>query len=159
MLYPARTAGPPAGPSTGFAVQLDDPVHLYLPECAGTPVWLGGDAALDDVGPQRDPMTVRHLMTHTSGLTYGFMQTNVVDEAYRKARIEFPGRGGTLAQLVQRVAELPLICQPGTQWNADDTSVATVGVFGFSWTDETTPEAGQGQYYLMTGVNGCGEGP
>lgn len=97
--------------------QLDDPVHLYLPEFAGTPVWLGGDAALDDVGPQGDPMTVRHLMTHTSGLTYGFMQTNVVDEAYRKARIEFPGRGGTLAQLVQRVAELPLICQPGTQWN------------------------------------------
>ena len=96
---------------------LDDPVHLYLPEFAGTPVWRGGDAALQDVGPQREPMTVRHLMTHTSGLTYGFMQTNVVDEAYRKARIELPGRGGTLAELVQRVAEIPLICQPGTQWN------------------------------------------
>lgn len=95
--------------------QLDDPVAAYLPEFADTPVWLGG--AKDDVARQSTPMTVRHLMTHTSGLTYGFMHTNVVDAAYREAHIEFPGTSATLADLVRQVAELPLICQPGSQWN------------------------------------------
>ena len=56
-------------------------------------------------------------MTHTSGLTYGFMQTNVVDAAYRKDKIEFPGEAGSLEALVQRLARLPLICQPGSRWN------------------------------------------
>jgi len=97
--------------------QLDDPVAAYLPEFADTPVWRGGDHALDDVEAQQAPMTVRHLMTHTSGLTYGFMQSNVVDAAYREADIEFPGSAGSLAELVQRVAALPLLCQPGSQWN------------------------------------------
>ena len=97
--------------------QLDDAVSTYLPEFTDTPVWRGGDAALDDVEPQAQAMTVRHLMTHTSGLTYGFMQTNVVDAAYRRADIEFPGTAASLAELVERVAALPLICQPGSGWN------------------------------------------
>lgn len=97
------------------AFQLDDPVARYLPEFADTPVWAGGD--IDDVGPQETPMTVKHLMTHTSGLTYGFMQANVVDAAYRAARIDNPATVENLAQQVQRIAELPLICQPGSQWN------------------------------------------
>ncbi len=104
------------------AFQLDDPVSLYLPEFADTPVWCGGDAPLDVVVAQEVPMTIRHLMTHTAGLTYGFMQTNVVDEAYRAADIEFPGTAATLEELTQRVASVPLLCQPGSQWNY---SVAT----------------------------------
>ena len=97
--------------------QLDDPVAAYLPEFGETPVWQGGNATLEQVEPQASPMTVRHLMTHTSGLTYGFMQSNVVDAAYREAQIEFPGNAGSLAELVTRVAEIPLICQPGSGWN------------------------------------------
>ncbi len=97
--------------------QLDDPVAKYLPEFAETPVWRGAGHALTDVEPQQQPMTVRHVMTHTSGLTYGFMQDNVVDEAYREADIEFPGTAATLAELVERVAQVPLLCQPGSQWN------------------------------------------
>jgi CubicO group peptidase (beta-lactamase class C family) len=50
------------------------------------------------------------------------MHTNVVDAAYREHGIEFPGASGELAQWVDRLAELPLICQPGSQWNY---SVAT----------------------------------
>ena len=95
--------------------QLDDPVAKYLPEFAGTSVWKGGDAPLEDTVPQAEPMTVRHLMTHTSGLTYGFMQANVVDKAYRKAKIDDPTI--TLAEQVRRLAEIPLICPPGSQWN------------------------------------------
>ena len=97
--------------------QLDDPVAAYIPEFANTPVWQGGNATLAQVDAQHSVMTVRHLMTHTSGLTYGFMHTNVVDEAYREHGIEFPGTAATLAELVQRLANLPLICQPGTAWN------------------------------------------
>ena len=102
--------------------QLDDPVALYLPEFADTPVWDGGSAALDSVQPQASPMTVRQLMTHTSGLTYSFMHANVVDEHYRDAGLEMPGARETLESLTKRLAQAPLICQPGTQWNY---SVAT----------------------------------
>jgi len=97
--------------------QLDDAVAIYLPEFLDTPVWRGGDAALDDVEPQVQAMTIRHLLTHTSGLTYGFMQANVVDAAYRDASIECPGAAGTLAELVHRLAHIPLLCQPGSRWN------------------------------------------
>lgn len=96
---------------------LDDPVAHYLPEFKDTPVWMGGSAGLDDVVPQRQPMTVRHLMTHTSGLTYGFMHANEVDAAYRAAHIELPGGEGDLAAMVTNLAALPLLCQPGSQWN------------------------------------------
>lgn len=97
--------------------QLDDPVHKYLPEFKDVRVWQGGSAPIDATDPVEKPITIANLMTHTSGLTYGFMQTNVVDAAYRKENIEFPGSGGTLEALVQRLARLPLICQPGSAWN------------------------------------------
>jgi len=104
------------------AFQLDDPIAKYIPAFAETRVWMGGDSELSSTVPMDTPITVRHLMTHTAGLTYGFMHTNVVDEAYRENGIEFPGAGGELAQWIDRLAELPLICQPGSQWNY---SVAT----------------------------------
>ncbi len=104
------------------AFQLDDPIARFLPAFADTGVWLGGDADLASTVRVNRPITVRHLMTHTSGLTYGFMHTNVVDAAYRDNGIEFPGAGGELAGWIDRLAELPLIAQPGSQWNY---SVAT----------------------------------
>ncbi len=97
------------------AFQLDDPIAKYIPEFADTPVWKGG--ALDNVEALATPITVRHLMTHTSGLTYGFMQTNSVDAAYRDESLEFAGDTGTLAEVVHKLAAVPLICQPGSQWN------------------------------------------
>ncbi len=97
--------------------QLDDPVANYLPEFADTPVWAGGDAPISETVAAETPMTVHHLLTHTSGLTYGFMQANAVDAAYREARLDFPGGEGDLASQVARLAEIPLLCQPGSQWN------------------------------------------
>ena len=97
--------------------QLDEPVAKYLPEFAHTQVWKGGDHALDEVEPQHSPMLIKHLFTHTSGLTYGFMNTNVVDAEYRARHVEFPGKADTLAQWVKALASVPLICQPGSQWN------------------------------------------
>lgn len=93
--------------------QLDDPVAKYLPEFADTPVWLGGE--IGNTAVQDSPMLVRHLMNHTSGLTYGFMQSNPVDALYRAREVESPST--TLAELVEQVAQIPLMCQPGSQWN------------------------------------------
>jgi len=97
--------------------QLDDPVAKYIPEFAHTPVWRGGDAGLHETVPQTSPMLVKHLMSHTSGLTYGFMHSNVVDGEYRSEDIEFINFQDGLAEIVTRLAKIPLISQPGAQWN------------------------------------------
>ena len=99
------------------AFQLDDPIARYLPEFLNTPVWAGGNAPLEDTSSQETPITVRQIMTHTSGLTYGFMQTNVVDAAYRKAGIGGPSDIKNLQAWVKKAAEIPLVSQPGSQWN------------------------------------------
>jgi CubicO group peptidase (beta-lactamase class C family) len=95
--------------------QLDDPVSKYIPAFGHTRVWTGGD--ISETEAQAAPLLVHHLMTHTSGLTYSFMRSNAVDAAYREAGIEFPDASTTLAELVERAAEVPLMCQPGSQWN------------------------------------------
>lgn len=117
--------------------QLDDPVARYLPAFGDTRVWSGG--RLGDTVPQHSPMTVRQLMTHTSGLTYGFMQANVVDAEYRAAGIEFPGSVGSLADWVDRLAAIPLIAQPGTRWNYS-VSTDVLGRLVEVWTGRSLEE-------------------
>jgi CubicO group peptidase (beta-lactamase class C family) len=97
--------------------QLDDPVSMFLPEFADARVWRGGDADIGQTDPLRTPITVAHLMTHTSGLTYGFMRSTAVDARYREAGIDFAGRTSNLSELVGGLARIPLLCQPGSQWN------------------------------------------
>lgn len=119
--------------------QLDDPVARYLPEFADTRVWVGGGSSCSETEPQRTPMTVRHLMTHTSGLTYGFMRANVVDARYRAEQIEFPGTATTLAELVTRLADIPLLCQPGSGWNYS-VSTDVLGRLVEVWSGQTLEE-------------------
>lgn len=102
--------------------QLDHPVAKYLPEFAETPVWRGGSEPIEATEPQATPMLVKHLFSHTSGLTYGFMQATPVDAAYRAAGVEFAVGEVSLQEQVAKLAQIPLLCQPGTQWNY---SVAT----------------------------------
>jgi CubicO group peptidase (beta-lactamase class C family) len=97
--------------------QLDDPIARYLPEFADTPVWRGGDSPLSDTEKQQSPITVRQLMNHTSGLTYDFMRATAIDAAYRDNGVSFQSGEGTLAEMTQKLAEVPLLCQPGSQWN------------------------------------------
>lgn len=104
------------------AFQLDDPLHAFLPEFKDISVWAGGDAPIERTVAAESPINVRQIMTHTAGLTYGFMQTNVIDAAYRELELEFPGSPLPLAENIRRLATLPLICQPGSAWNY---SVAT----------------------------------
>lgn len=110
--------------------QLDDPVALYLPEFADTPVWNGNavdasrdpDAILAHVDPLQTPVTVHQLMTHTAGLTYGFMNATPVDAYYRHHQLDAYAAEESLADMVSRLAQAPLLAQPGTTWNY---SVAT----------------------------------
>jgi len=97
--------------------QLDDPIASYLPEFNDMQVWAGGEPGQIRTVPAEAPITVRHLFTHTAGLTYGFMEATAVDAYYRDHKIEFNPGSGSLADVVKRLADAPLLCQPGSQWN------------------------------------------
>jgi CubicO group peptidase (beta-lactamase class C family) len=110
--------------------QLDDPVSRFIPEFADLRVWEDGTPdAYRTTFPERE-MQIRDLLTHTSGLTYGFMSRHPVDALYRRRGVE--GRtvlgpseaapATDLADMVGRLAEMPLMFSPGTRWSY---SVAT----------------------------------
>jgi CubicO group peptidase (beta-lactamase class C family) len=96
------------------AVGLDDPLGAYIPAFS--------DAQVYDNGTLRAPsraITIRDLLRHTSGLTYGVFGDSPVDRMYlaELGAVLDPQSGLNLAQFVDRVAELPLLMDPGTRWN------------------------------------------
>ncbi len=101
--------------------QLDDPVHKFIPEFENLGVWQGG--AYPNFMTKRPdrPMSVRDLMSHQSGLVYGFQYSNSIDAAYRQLHIINDEQVGlsqdTLAESVKKLATLPLLFSPGTRWN------------------------------------------
>lgn len=97
--------------------ELTDPISRWLPEFAAPRVYDRGSAGAPFTVPAIEPIRVWHLLTHTSGLTYGFLQTSVVDALYRKAGYDInPKPGVDLAQASREWAALPLLFQPGTGW-------------------------------------------
>jgi CubicO group peptidase (beta-lactamase class C family) len=64
-----------------------------------------------------DPIAIWHLLTHTAGLTYGFMYAHPLDELYRRAGFEWGAPDIDLASISERLAQLPLLFQPGSEWN------------------------------------------
>ena len=102
---------------------LTDPVSRYLPAFADLRVYRGGSAANPGTEPAVEPMRIWHLLTHTAGLTYGFHHAHPVDEMYRSRGFEFGvPEGMDLAAACDRFAGIPLVHQPGAEWNY---SVAT----------------------------------
>ena len=67
--------------------------------------------------PAQTPITIQHLLTHTSGLTYGSFNTDVVAKLYRQNRTDFNPHDGPLEQVTSRLAKLPLEFNPGSRWN------------------------------------------
>jgi CubicO group peptidase (beta-lactamase class C family) len=99
-------------------LQLDDPVHKFIPSWRDLGVFVGGNHPVWKTTPVERPMTVRDLLTHTSGLTYGFMERTNVDAAYRKLGVADRTRlDYTLRDMIDTLAELPLEFSPGTRWN------------------------------------------
>jgi CubicO group peptidase (beta-lactamase class C family) len=104
------------------AFQLSDPVARFIPAFADTPVFVAGSAGRLTTQPAHRPITMWHLLTHTAGLTYGFHRAHPVDARYREAGHEIEAPEGTLGASCDTWARLPLLFQPGTEWNY---SVAT----------------------------------
>ncbi len=94
--------------------QLDDPISNVLPCFKEMRVHAGEGR---EPVPAERPITYRDLLTHTSGLTYGFMDATPVDAMYRDQGVDFQTSDGTLAEVVERAASLPLLAQPGSAWN------------------------------------------
>ena len=93
--------------------QLDDPVAKTIESWRDLQVFAAGDADRYATEKPIAPMTIKHLLTHTSGLTYGFMNQHPVDALYRRADVN----SGTLEEMAAKLAELPLKFSPGTRWN------------------------------------------
>lgn len=100
---------------------LDDPVGKFIPALARMKVYDGlGETGMRLVEQERS-ITIRHLLTHTAGLSYGFHQDSPVEDMYRAADITDPD--SDLAEMADKLGKLPLISQPGAKWrysNATD---------------------------------------
>jgi CubicO group peptidase (beta-lactamase class C family) len=98
--------------------QLDDPVSKFVPAFQDQRVFVGGNHPNWKTTPVERPMNIRDLLTHQSGLTYGFMERTNVDAAYRTIGIADLTRGGyTARDMVEELATVPLEFSPGTRWN------------------------------------------
>jgi CubicO group peptidase (beta-lactamase class C family) len=111
---------------------LDQPLGEILPKFKTMQVQkvYDGPITADNLEPAVRPITIRHLLTHTAGLGYGIVQQGPIAEAFRERGI-VPGmvtrlqnvaafRGTSVRSLelfADRLAEMPLVYQPGTKWS------------------------------------------
>jgi CubicO group peptidase (beta-lactamase class C family) len=93
---------------------LNDPVSKFIPEFANQKVGVENNGKLDLV-PLARPMTVQDLLRHTSGITYDHTGNGPVHQLYQQSRLR--SRKISNAEHAAMVASLPLICQPGAEWN------------------------------------------
>ena len=89
---------------------LDDPVAKYLPELKEMKVWTGGTQEAPKLEPLKRPITIKHLLTHTSGLIYDFMGEDELTKLWRSADL-WTGPG--LSNFIAKLGKLPLKHQPG----------------------------------------------
>jgi CubicO group peptidase (beta-lactamase class C family) len=99
-------------------LELTDPVSRYIPSFAGVRVWVGGSSMKPVTEPATEPVRIWHLLTHTSGLTYGFHYAHPVDAMYRAAGFDLTSAPEfDLQECCDTWASLPLLFQPGSSWN------------------------------------------
>ncbi|MDM8518809.1 serine hydrolase domain-containing protein [Anaerolineales bacterium HSG6] len=97
-------------------VQLTDPITKFIPQFEHVKVFNHPKSLID----LTRNITIQDLLCHTAGLSYGFYEDTPVDDLYRQADLFLPDI--TLQEMVRRIADLPLVHQPGTGWRY---SVAT----------------------------------
>lgn len=93
---------------------LDAPVSAFVPEFSDCRALVPGASSIDQTEPCAPP-TLIELLTHTSGLTYGF-NPGLLPEQYVAEKIAFSGTSEGLASATKRIAALPLAFQPGSKW-------------------------------------------
>ncbi len=99
--------------------QLTDPVYKFIPSWRRHRVWVQGDGDEMVTRAPRSPMTIQHLLCHTSGLTYGGLLPGFelpVDPAYAAAGIARTSTD-SLEQFVEKLAQVPLLYDPGSSWS------------------------------------------
>ena len=102
-------------------LDLDDPIESYLPQLGKRQVLLPGATSIDQTEPARSSITIRQLLTHTSGLSYGLLDHgSTIYKAYveRKVLNAFE----PLSELINVLEDLPLSFHPGSAW---EYSIAT----------------------------------
>jgi CubicO group peptidase (beta-lactamase class C family) len=101
--------------------QLDDPVEQFIPQLANRRVLHPDATSLDQTEPAVGPITIRYLMSHSSGLSYGLLDPGtLIFKAYNERKVLNPAT--TLAEMMDALVDLPLVFHPGTSW---EYSVAT----------------------------------
>lgn len=100
---------------------LDDPIERFIPQLANRQVLKPGAKGLDDVEPALSSITIRQLMSHSSGLSYGFLEPEkLICRTYTELGVIEPST--PLAKMIDVLEDLPLVFHPGTSW---EYSVAT----------------------------------
>jgi CubicO group peptidase (beta-lactamase class C family) len=117
--------------------QLDDPVSKHIPEFAGLKVANvdPGSGSVTLVAPNH-PMTMRELMSHSGGLSYGFGET-AVDKLYKEKSVLDPSQ--PLQTMIERLASVPLMFHPGERWHYS-LSVDVQGYLVEKLSGQTLPE-------------------
>ena len=95
--------------------QLNTPVSEFIPGFKDAKVFVRETESGLELADMEQEITIHHLLTHTSGLSYGFHEDLPVDALYREAHQEL-GEGATLEKVVEVLSTLPLAFQPGQGW-------------------------------------------
>lgn len=149
-------------PVTGVAMMIlyeqgkwlpSDPISKYIPEFAHLKVFKGVDAEgkMILVDPDHAP-TMRELMTHTAGFTYGSMGNTMVDQAYRDAKVM---QSQTLQEMIDKLAKLPLLYQPGKGWTYS-CSMDIQGYIVEKLSGQTLPDFMRDQIFTPLGMKDTG---
>jgi CubicO group peptidase (beta-lactamase class C family) len=96
-------------------IALDDPIEAYLPELGSLQVLDSGATRIDDTEPAASAITIRQLMTHTSGLS-SFLSDAGSPLVVAYAELGVSNPSVSLAETTKKLGQLPLSFQPGTQW-------------------------------------------
>ena len=143
--------------------KLDDPIEKFIPQLGNRKVLRPDATSLDDTEPAKSSITIRQLLSHSSGLSYGFFDPGtVIFKALNERGVHNPMT--TLAHMVDVLADLPLIYHPGTSWEyslAIDVVARLVEVISGQSFDQIHPgahsrSARHGRYRLRRAAKGSG---
>ena len=145
-------------PVTGVAMMIlyeqgkwlpSEPISKYIPEFAHLKVFKGADAEgkMILVDPDHAP-TMRELMTHTAGFTYGSMGNTMVDQMYRDAKVM---QSQTLQEMIDKLAKIPLLYQPGKGWTYS-CSMDIQGYIVEKLSGKSLPEFMRDQIFVPLGM-------
>src|SRR6516164_6989425 len=149
-------------PVTGVAMMIlyeqgkwlpSDPIAKFVPEFANLKVYKGTDAngRLILTDPDHAP-TMRELMSHTAGFSYGFFGDTPVDKMYRDAKL-FDSKD--LHEFIERLAKIPLQYQPGEGWTYS-VSMDIEGYIVEKLSGQSLPDFMRDQIYKPLGMRDAG---